>query len=422
MKSIELASKKISSTVGASFLQNTAKSILFSRLAQINRGLLVVEDEGETFTFGKAESEHDLRAHIKIHNPATYARILFAGATGSGEAYMAKHWSSPDLLAVIRLFLMNKSQLGNMNTSWANLSKMLGIVHEFFRINTLRGSKKNISAHYDLSNEFFALFLDESMMYSSAIFPRSDMTLEQAAEFKLDHVCRRLQLNADDHLLEIGTGWGGMAMYAARHYGCRVTTTTISQQQFAHAKAQVEAQGLSDRVRVLKQDYRELEGQYDKLVSIEMVEAVGHQYYREFFSRCSRLLKNDGLMLIQAITTQDQRYEAEKNESDFIRKHIFPGGCLPCNTVITEKVARFTDMHLVGLEDITLDYARTLAQWRQRFFTKLDQVKKLGFDEVFIRMWEFYLCYCEGGFSERVINTSQFLFAKPQARKLPVVG
>lgn len=399
-----------------------AKHILFTRLTRLRVGHLKVEESGKTYTFGQADRDSPIVAKIKIHDPAAYSKILFGGATGAGEAYMLNAWSSPELVEVIRLFVANKRYLSNMDSAWSWLKKNLHSLGGCLRINTLAGSRKNIAAHYDLSNDFFKIFLDRSLMYSSAMFPEADVSLDAASFIKLDHICNRLNLSTDDHLLEIGSGWGGMAIHAAKHYGCRVTTTTISEQQYELARERVAGEGLADRVTVLMQDYRELAGSYDKIVSIEMVEAVGHRYYGEFFSCCSRLLRPRGLMLMQAITTQDQRFEREKNKSDFIRKYIFPGGCLPSNEVIMKNIAGYTDMHLVGLEDITSDYAKTLAEWRHRFFAKIDEVKSLGFDDIFIRMWDFYLCYCEGGFRERVINTAQFLFAKPLCRDLPVIS
>jgi len=277
-------------------------------------------------------------------------------------------------------------------------------------------SRDNISAHYDLGNDFFSLFLDPTMMYSSAIFEDVDRGLDEAAVAKLDEICHQLELSPGDHLLEIGTGWGGMAIHAAKHYGCRVTTTTISQEQYDYACAAVKREGVADRVTLLLQDYRSLEGQYDKLVSIEMIEAVGHEFYREYFQRCSALLKPTGKMVIQAITMADQRYEQARDSVDFIKRYIFPGGCLPSVAVIADHLARDTDMQMVHLRDITQDYAVTLAHWRSRFMDKLEAVKAMGFDDNFIRMWDYYLCYCEGGFRERIISTVQLAFAKPGYR------
>ena len=282
-------------------------------------------------------------------------------------------------------------------------------------------SRKNIAAHYDLSNEFFSLFLDPSLMYSSAIFNKNATTLDEASFFKLDHICKSLALNESDHLLEIGTGWGGMAIHAAKYYGCHVTTTTISQEQYNLAKERIEREGLSDKITLLMDDYRDLEGQFDKLVSIEMIEAVGYKFFDTFFQKCSSLLKDTGVMLIQAITTPDQRYDAQKDQTDFIKKYIFPGGCLPSNLYMHQSVARVTDLQNIGLDDITLSYAKTLAEWRTRFWRNIDEVRSMGFDDVFIRMWDFYLCFCQGGFQERVINTAQYLFAKPMYRSLPEI-
>lgn len=428
MKSMSISNQKIGSLFGLAgpqSLASIAKKLLFSRLEAIQVGRLTVEENGERRTFGSIDINEKidtaLTATIVIHNPEAYTRILFNSATGSGEAYMLGFWSSPNLVNVVRVIVANQASLKNMDSGWSWLSKYVSRFGELARANTKQGSRRNIAAHYDLSNTFFRLFLDDTMMYSSAIFKDPSTSLEEAAIAKLAHICKRLRLSSQDHLLEIGTGWGGMAIYAAKNYGCKVTTTTISHEQYALACERVKQENLEDRITVLKQDYRDLTGTFDKIVSIEMVEAVGYQFYTSFFNKCSHLLKDDGLMLMQAITTQDKRFEKEKNQTDFIRKYIFPGGCLPSNEIVAKHIAQDTDMHIVGLEDITLDYAQTLACWRDRFFKRVDEVKALGFDDVFIRMWDFYLCYCEGGFRERVINTSQFMFAKPRCKHLPEV-
>ncbi|HSW51639.1 MAG TPA: cyclopropane-fatty-acyl-phospholipid synthase family protein, partial [Sulfuricaulis sp.] len=282
--------------------------------------------------------------------------------------------------------------------------------------NSRTGSRRNIAAHYDLGNEFFRLMLDETLMYSSAVFERPDMTLAEAQRARLDRICRKLALGPRDHVLEIGTGWGGFALHAATHYGCRVTTTTISREQYALAQERIAQAGLSDRVTVLLEDYRDLRGEYDKLVSIEMIEAVGHEYYETFFARCSALLKPDGLMLLQAITIADQRYEAARKSVDFIQRYIFPGSCIPSVSVMAQAVARATDMKLLHLEDIGPHYATTLRHWRERLYANADAVRQLDLSEEFLRMWEFYLCYCEGGFAERALGDVQLLLAKPQNR------
>jgi cyclopropane-fatty-acyl-phospholipid synthase len=323
-------------------------------------------------------------------------------------------WDSPDLLQVIRLFVTNMNVVQGMRG--APVQRMALRLFHLLRRNNRQGSRQNIAAHYDLSNDFFRLFLDDSLAYSAGIFPQATASLEQASLAKFERICRQLELKPTDHLLEIGTGWGGLAIHAARHYGCRVTTTTLSHQQYCHATAWVANAGLADRISVLERDYRDLAGSYDKLVSVEMLEAVGAQYYPVYFRQCSTLLKQNGLMLIQAITISDQRYQQSLHSADFIKRYIFPGGQLPCNSEITRQVAAHTDMQLIDLKDISYDYALTLRAWHQRFQARLAEVRQLGCDEVFIRMWRYYLCFCEGGFLERVIHTGQFLLAKPGYR------
>ena len=341
---------------------------------------------------------------------------MLHGMVGAAEMFMLGAWSTPDLLAVVRLMCQNIDLLNDIDRSRNWLKRLSSKLLHWANQNTLSGSARNISAHYDLSNTFFATFLDPSMMYSSAVFQHSDSTLEEAAIYKLDIICKKLNLQPSDRVIEIGTGWGGMAIHAASNYGCHVTTTTISNEQYRYTCEQVKARGLEDRITVLKNDYRELEGQYDKLISIEMIEAVGHRFYQSYFEQCSRLLKSDGLALIQAITISDQRYHSAKNDIDFIQRYIFPGGCLPSVSVIADCVASHTDMQIADLHDISQDYAKTLHEWHHRFNRSQDDVKALGFDDIFCRMWQYYLSYCEGGFHERVIQTSQILMSKPQAK------
>ncbi len=403
-------------------VNGVARKMVFAFLSSIKVGRLTVFEGADTYEFGDPCNSADLLAHVVVEAPAAYGQIAFNGTTGAGEAYIKNYWHTPDLLKVVRLFVANMQTLGEFDSGKSMLTRLLTGAGHWLRKNTLRGSKDNIVAHYDLSNDFFALFLDPSMMYSAAIFPQQDCTLEQAAEYKLRHVCRRLQLQESDHLLEIGTGWGGMAIYAAQHFGCKVTTTTISEAQYAHAQQRVASLGLQDQITVLREDYRNLTGHYDKLVSIEMIEAVGHEFYADYFRQCSRLLKADGLLLIQSITIADQRYHKARKDVDFIKKYIFPGGCLPSVGIIAQHAADDTDMQIVGVEDITAHYAHTLGIWRERFHQRLDEVKQQGFDEAFIRMWEYYLAYCQGGFVERVIGTSQFLMAKPGFRSLPAIS
>ena len=393
-----------------------AKRFVISAFEKLKIGHLVLEDGDEVLSFGEPWADSKYHAHIIVHEKSAYFDFFFNGTVGSAEAYMRRAWTTPDLLSVVRLMVANIEWLSRLNAERPWLSRMLLNVGHYLKRNTRHGSKQNIAAHYDLGNEFFELFLDPTMMYSSAIYPESDACLEQASIHKLDVICKKLQLNETDHLLEIGTGWGGMAIYAAKNYGCKVTTTTISKEQYHYAKQKVESLGLQDKVELLLNDYRDLEGVYDKIVSIEMIEAVGHQFYENYFASCSRLLKANGLMLIQAITIPDQRYDFAKSSVDFIKKYIFPGGCLPSNEVIASSISKYTDMQIIDLQDITAHYARTLDAWYQAFKENTDKILEQGFDDFFCRMWEFYLLYCEGGFRERVISTSQLVFAKPLYR------
>jgi cyclopropane-fatty-acyl-phospholipid synthase len=352
-----------------------------------------------------------------IHDASAYRDIAFGGSIGGAEAYMLEKWTTPDLLEVVRLMSVNIDFLNQIDEGrplWQRIGD------KFFHLlnrNTQKQARQNISRHYDLSNDFFALFLDPEMMYSAAIFPHDKADLEEAALHKLDVICRKLELQASDHLLEIGTGWGGLAIYAAQNYGCKVTTTTISREQYETACQRVQAEGLQDQITVMFEDYRNLSGRFDKLVSVEMIEAVGSEYYKQYFSGCAALLKDDGLMLLQAITMPDQRYHYAQKSVDFIQRYIFPGGSLPSHEVIISSVKKNTDMLMVGMQEIGEDYGKTLQIWRERFMQRLDQVRELGFDDYFIRMWNYYLCYCQGGFEERIIGTSQILFAKPDWRK-----
>ena len=393
-----------------------ARELILRLFRNIRVGTLTLRDGDETFTLGNDQRPEAPHAQITVHNPRAYWRVLTGGSIASGEAYIDGDWSSRDLTEVTRLFSANMETLLAMtdNQSWI-MKAALKFAH-FGRRNTMLGSKENISAHYDLGNDFFALFLDPTMMYSAAVYPAADSTLDQAAIHKLDLICQSLELSADDELIEIGTGWGGMAIYAAEHYGCRVTTTTISQEQYEHTRAEVAARGLQDRITVLCQDYRKLEGSFDKLVSIEMIEAVGHEFYESYFQCVSRLLKPTGKAVIQAITIPDQRYDFARQSVDYIKRYIFPGGCLPSLGVIADNLARHTDLQMTQLRDITLDYARTLEAWHHSFLAQLDRVREMGFDDRFIRMWRFYLSYCEGGFRERIIGTYQITMAKPGYR------
>jgi len=332
---------------------------------------------------------------------------------------MEGFWSADDLTTVMRILALNQKAFEDMEKGLARLTAPFYKFYHYVRKNTKAGSRKNILAHYDLGNDFYALFLDQTMTYSCGIFEQQDSTLKQASEAKYDRICRKLQLAPGERIVEIGTGWGGFAVHAARHYGVHVTTTTISDKQHQFAQNRIKAAGLAECITLLKKDYRDLSGKFDKLVSIEMIEAVGHHFYDTFFKACSRLLKDDGMMALQAITIGDQIFDRHKRSVDFIKRYIFPGSCIPSITAINNAVARSTDLQLVHLEDITPHYARTLGEWRRRFFANIDAVRTQGFSETFIRMWEYYLCYCEGGFAERYIGDVQLILAKPLWRRIP---
>jgi len=398
------------------WLNRLVKRAIIGRLDTLQYGSLTLIDGDDCRRFGS--SRHgEPHLTLTIHDPAAWVDIARSGGLGAGEAYMAGRWHCDDLTGLAQLFLRNPQVMYGLSNGPGRVMSLIHKLWHTLRRNTLQGSRKNIAAHYDLGNEMFSLFLDDTMMYSCAIFEHPQVSLQQASVEKLERVCRKLELQPGDHLLEIGTGWGGLALHAARHYGCRVTTTTISHEQYRMALQRVEQAGLGEHITVLCEDYRSLSGQYDKLVSIEMIEAVGHAYFDTYFRQCSRLLKPDGLMLLQSITIADQRYAAAKRSVDFIQRYIFPGGCLPSVAVLSDAVARNTDMRIAHLEDIGPHYATTLQRWRERFLSRLDRVRALGYPEEFIRMWEYYLCYCEGGFRERAIGTVQVLLGKPLNRR-----
>lgn len=398
-------------------LESFARKQLIKRLGRIPKGRLVIEDGDEIFEFGLSAHETNLEARMIIDDQTAYSDIAFGGSIGAAEAFMLGKWHSPNLVNLIRLMSVNINFLNEMDDSSFIIKRISNKLYHWFNRNTQLKSRENISAHYDLGNDFFELFLDPTMMYSSAIFPENKNELDEAAVLKLDVICQKLDLKPTDHLLEIGTGWGGLAIYAAKYFGCKVTTTTISKEQYDFAVNRIQEEGLQKQITVLLEDYRSLKGGYDKLVSIEMIEAVGYQFYATYFDVCSSLLKKDGLMLLQSITIPDQRYLYAQKSVDFIQRYIFPGGSLPSHEAILTSVKANTDMQLIGLQEIGEDYAKTLAIWRERFLRRIDSVKAMGFDDLFIRMWDYYFCYCQGGFEERVIGTSQILLAKPDWRK-----
>jgi cyclopropane-fatty-acyl-phospholipid synthase len=397
-------------------IDRMARRIIHAQLRKLQHGEIVVREGHDEFYFGRVSERIPFRIHIEVKHASFWSDVAFGGTAGSGEAYIKGSWQCSDLVGLVRLFLANRDVIDSMDKGLMHLKRpMKNMIHWLSR-NTRRGSRRNISAHYDLGNDFFRLFLDPTMMYSSAYYETEETPLEQAAVAKLDHICAKLKLTPDHHVLEIGTGWGGFAIHAATHCGCKVTTTTISREQYELTCQRVNEACLQDKITVLFSDYRDLEGQFDKLVSIEMIEAIGHQYMNAYFNKCSTLLKPDGEMLIQAITIADYLYSSALKDVDFIKKFIFPGGFLPSIAAMTKSVASVSDMKVFHLEDIGPHYARTLFDWRRRFFSKLKEVRELGYSDYFIRMWEFYLCYCEAGFRERDVGTVQMLLAKPQSR------
>jgi len=391
-------------------LGTLARRLVFSRLATLRRGLLRIREGDELIEFGASRTGP--QASVTVLDPAFYSELAFGGSVGAGESYMLGHWRADDLTALLQLVLRNRHVLDAMEGGIARLSSPLRLAAHWLHRNTRAGSRRNISAHYDLGNEFFRLFLDESMMYSCALFDRPGMTLAEASTAKLDAVCRKLALGPQDHVLEIGTGWGGFALHAAARYGCRVTTTTISPSQHELARERVRAAGLGQRVTLLLEDYRDLAGSYDKLVSIEMIEAIGHRQFSEFFRRAAARLVPGGRMLLQSITIADRHYARARDEVDFIKRYIFPGSCIPSVGALATAVGASGDLRIVDLEDIGPHYATTLACWRENFLSNLDRVRALGYPESFVRMWEFYLCYCEAGFSEHALGDVQMVIRR----------
>lgn len=420
MKSSSLTSTRSLVRSGNGIGAGLLRRAVLRQLKNLRHGLLLIQEGSDTLHFGTPQSE--LRAEIRVSDPAVWGLVAGNGSIGAGEAYIHGYWSTPDLTAVIRIFVANLDVLDAMEGGLARLGRPLIQGLHWLNRNTRQGSRRNIAAHYDLGNDLFEQFLDPTMMYSAAMFRREDDSLEQAQLNKLERICQKLALQPSDHLLEIGTGWGSMALYAASHYGCRVTTTTLSREQHAYTERRIREMGLQDRVTLLLEDYRDLKGQYDKLVSIEMIEAVGHRYLPTYFEQCARLLKPDGLMLLQAITIRDQRYEQACSSVDFIQRYIFPGGALPSVQKMLDVVTRHTDFNLHHMEDFGLHYARTLRLWHENLRQARQRLEQLGYDDYFYRLWEFYLCYCEGGFLERTIGTAQLLLAKPAARPAPLLG
>ncbi len=404
------------------WLESFGRTLVIGALSRVVAGRITLIDGASVVRSpDTADLDGAPACTVRVRDPRFYGAAAFGGSLGVAEAYMDGLWDTDDLSGLVETLTVNYEALRALEGPVTRVTSLANRARYFLQRNTRAGSRRNIAAHYDLSNEFFALFLDPSMTYSCAVFENGATTLEAAQREKLDRACRKLCLTTRDHLLEIGTGWGALAIHAATHYGCRVTTTTISREQHAMAQARVRAAGLSDRITIVMQDYRSLTGTYDKLVSIEMIEAVGAEHLGTFFETCARLVRPEGAMLIQAIVIRDQFFAGAAREMDFLKKHIFPGSCLPSVDAMLTATSRCTDLRLWHLEDIGPHYATTLAAWRGAFMGQLDRVRAMGFDDRFIRMWEYYLGYCEGAFRARHVGDVQMLLAKPMHRG-PVPG
>ncbi len=402
------------------FLARVAQKSFFSLLKNLTQGRIIVQDGDVRSVFGESGNQ-ELSAVVTVRDQRFYTDMVYGGSVGAGESYMKGFWNADDLTLLIRIIILNRKVLMGLEGGLARFMAPMHLLFHSLRKNTREGSRKNITSHYDLGNDFYSLFLDETMTYSCGIFEHPDCSLTDASIAKYDRICRKLNLSPKDHVLEIGTGWGGFALYAANNYGCKITTTTISKEQFSYARERVSREGLNNLVELLLEDYRDIRGTFDKIVSIEMIEAVGHHFLDTFFQCCSNRLKEDGAMLLQSITIEDQVYHQHVRSVDFIKRYIFPGSCIFSVTAIMNSVTRETDMRLAHLEDITPHYARTLRMWRERFLDRIEDVRRLGYPESFVRMWEFYLSYCEASFSERYNGDVQMLFTKPLSRKDPIL-
>ncbi len=386
-------------------------------LEALRAGTLMVRESGGTSSFG-GESRRDLKAEIEVRSPRLYRCLAMGGALGAAESYLRGEWTADDLTTTLRIFAANLDAADGLDSGAARAMNLASVLAHRLRRNTRAGSRRNIREHYDLGNDLFALFLDESMTYSCGVFEHPEAAMLEASVAKLDLVCRKLELSPRDHVLEIGAGWGSFAIHAASRYGCRVTTTTISEAQHDVAASRIAAAGLSDRVTLLKQDYRELRGTYGKLVSIEMIEAVGPQFLDAYFHACSRLLRPDGQMLLQGIIMPEHRYGSYLRSADFIQRYVFPGSALVSIGAISGALGRATDLSVNHVEDFAAHYAATLRWWRTRFMSRLGDVRALGgYDDRFVRLWEYYLAYCEAGFAERCTGVVQMLLTKPASRR-----
>jgi cyclopropane-fatty-acyl-phospholipid synthase len=396
------------------FIDGLARGFVHHALRRVRRGRIRLVENDVVRDFGEASSL--LSATISVHAPGAYRAILFKGTIGAAESYMDGLWSCDDLPSLVRMFAVSDDAHYGLEGGLARLALPFRALYHGSRRNTRKKARRNIAAHYDLGNDFYRLFLDETLAYSCGIFEDETTPMREASEAKFHRICEKLELSPSDHVLEIGTGWGGFAIHAAGRYGCRVTTTTISREQYELARQRIREANLSARVEVLMRDYRDLEGKYDKLVSIEMIEAVGHAYLDRFFAKCAEMLRPDGRMLLQSITIADQDYGRHRKDFDFIKRYIFPGASIPSVSALIASMTRASDLRVFGLDDISWHYALTLRRWREAFRANLDAVRRLGFSERFTRMWDFYLGYCEGGFAERYLGDVQMLLVKPDWR------
>ena len=393
------------------------RRLLHAQLRRLRDGEIRIVDGESQQRFGARSERCPLSVTVDVVHPRFYADAVFGGTVGAGAAYIRGLWRCSDLTALTRIMYLNRGLMDDMDRRWTFISRPLLRAFHWLHRNSYGGSERNIRAHYDLGNDFYRLMLDETMAYSCGIFADESTTLAAASRAKFDAACHKLALVPGDRLLEIGTGWGGLAIHAAQHYGCHVTTTTISQEQHDYAREQIERSGLGNKVTLLLEDYRNLEGQYDKLVSVEMIEAVGAPYLDTYLAKCASLLRDTGVMLLQAITIRDQDYRAQLRSINFIQRYVFPGSFIPSVSAIADSLRRVTDLKIFHLEDIGPHYVRTLALWRRNFLEHLGSVRKLGYSERFIRLWEFYLCSCEGGFAERALGDVQMLLTKPDCRR-----
>jgi cyclopropane-fatty-acyl-phospholipid synthase len=393
------------------------QDIVLKFLSKMDKGKLCLTlPAGEQITIGNGEG--NISANIIVNDNEFYKRIILFGDIGFGEAYVDGLWDTSNIANVIKWVLLNIENApgvsgSNIQTLSLNLLKFYNKLSHFKRANTIVGSRKNISEHYDLNNDFFASFLDPTMTYSSANFYKNGLSLQEAQLAKYERLCRQLHLRSTDHVLEIGSGWGSNAIYMAKTYGCKVTSLTISEEQHKMAVERVEAEGLSHKVDILLKDYRQMEGVFDKIVSVEMLEAVGFGFLDTYFKKCHELLKKNGILALQVITSPDSRYEGLRKGVDWIQKHIFPGSLLPSVAAINGAINRTGDLTMVDLKDFGPDYAKTLKLWHEAFNANLAKVKALGFDETFIRKWNYYLCYCEAAFTMRNINVMHLIYTRP---------